>query len=431
MTDSTNGNSSTNGNKNYIFPTMRAVMGDREYFISVLTFSDIKDWIKHIDEIHERKEFKTWLQRKLTPKRREEIAKYLCTQDQHFFNAIVVGIYRGEPDWFPVTFDNSERFNELQEQGANKGTLGFLKLTGDEDIFAIDGQHRVEGIKRAIELNKEVGEDQQCVIFVAHKTDEEGHKRTRRLFSTLNRYAKPVSRGEIVALSEDDAFAIVTRKLTEDFDLLQGEIIEFTTETNIPPNNTKCITTILALYEVVKILALPKNRIGSRQRKELEVGPPDDKKIQEIYNQQTDFWEELKANFIEIRNVASGKKTAGDYRKPTGGHLLFRPVGLKPFAGALRILLDKNFSLKQGIKALSKVPLSFEKPPWKNVLWDSEKLTVITGNEVLAQNMFLHLLGQDASSGKKPYNLKEKYQKTVGENDTTFEELPILDMKKI
>ena len=409
---------------------MRASMGDREYFIAILSFNDIKDWIKPIDEIHERKEFKTWLQRELTHKRKEDIARYLLTQEQHFFNAIVVGIYRGEPDWYPVTFDESERFNALEEQGANKGVLGFLQLTGEEDIFAIDGQHRVEGIKRAIELNAEVGTDQQCVIFVAHKADELGHKRTRRLFSTLNRYAKPVSRGEIVALSEDDAFAIVTRKLTEEFELLKGELIEFTTETNIPPNNTKCVTTILSLYDVVKMLAVPKNRSGAKHRKDLEVGPPNEIKVTEIYNLQCEFWKKLKGYSNEIGKVLSGEEKAGEYRKPSGGHLLFRPVGWKPFAGALRILLDKDFTLEQGIKALTNIPLYLENPPWVNVLWDMEKQTVITKNEVLAQHLFLHLVGQKFSLGKKPFELKEKYQKAVGENDKSFEELPIVKINK-
>jgi DNA sulfur modification protein DndB len=196
------------------FPALRARTGDRAYYICLMTFSDIKDWIKPVNEIHEKKEMKSWLQRELTPKRIDQISNYLLTQPQRFFNAIVAGIFMGKPDWFPITLEEDFPFESLELEDSSPNAFGFVKLTGSEDIFAIDGQHRVEGIKHAVSLNSELGKEQQCVMFVSHRTDDEGHKRTRRLFSTLNRYAKPVSRGDIVALSEDDAFAIVTRKLT-------------------------------------------------------------------------------------------------------------------------------------------------------------------------------------------------------------------------
>jgi DNA sulfur modification protein DndB len=412
-------------NKNYIFPAMRSVMGDREYFISVMTFSDIKDWVKPIDEIHERKEFKTWLQRVLDPKHTEKIATYLCTQNQRFFNAIVVGIYRGELDWFPVTFDTSEKFNELEQQGANKGTLGFLKLTGDEEIFAIDGQHRVEGIKRALEMNNEVGDDQQCVIFVNHKTDDDGHKRTRRLFSTLNRYAKLVSRGDIVALSEDDSFAIVTRRLAEEYEYLKNGYAEFTRETNIPPTNKSCVTTMLALYEMVRTLAVSK----SAERKKLEIGPPGESKIDQIYKDHCDFWDALRKYIPEIKevtNVPVTEEIAGKYRRTDGGHILFRPNGQIPFAKAVRILMDAGASVSDAVEALSKVPLQLNSKPWLEVLWDESKGNVITKNSVLAQNLLLYMVGFPPGTKSPSYNLEESYQKTIGDKTVLLTSIPVV-----
>ena len=79
--------------------------------------------------------------------------------------------------------------------------------------------------------------------------------RTRRLFSTLNRQAKPVSKGEIVALDEDDAFAVVTRWLVERFRPLTGARVAFSKQTPIPKNNAVAITTILGLYDLAISLA--------------------------------------------------------------------------------------------------------------------------------------------------------------------------------
>ena len=64
------------------------------------------------------------------------------------------------------------------------------------------------GIKEALKENPELGDDELAVIFIAHHTDSAGKERSRRLFTTLNKNAKPVSKGEIIALDEDDAMAI-------------------------------------------------------------------------------------------------------------------------------------------------------------------------------------------------------------------------------
>lgn len=88
--------------------------------------------------------------------------------------------------------------------------LGIITLTDDVKIFPVDGQHRVAGIKKAIEDKPEMKSERVPVIFVGHSTDEIGMQRTRRMFSTLNRYAKPVSLRDI------------THRTTESGQLLDG-----------------------------------------------------------------------------------------------------------------------------------------------------------------------------------------------------------------
>jgi DNA sulfur modification protein DndB len=78
-------------------------MGDRWYYITTMTFAEVAKWVRPVNEIHERAEFKTWLQRQVKEERRGQIAEYLRVRPQRFFNAVVVGIYGGEPEWLPVT----------------------------------------------------------------------------------------------------------------------------------------------------------------------------------------------------------------------------------------------------------------------------------------------------------------------------------------
>ena len=113
----------------------------------------------------------------------------------------------GVPTWHEVRLeydDGSEFYN-----------LGILELSGDEKIFPVDGQHRVEGIKKVVSESGKYDNEQIPVIFVSHKTDDAGMQRSRRLFSTLNRYAKPVSMRDIIALDEDDIVAIASRELID------------------------------------------------------------------------------------------------------------------------------------------------------------------------------------------------------------------------
>ena len=123
--------------------------------------------------------------------------------------------------------------------------LGVLELTGDEKIFPVDGQHRVEGIKEIVSKSPEYDDEQIPVIFIGHKTDAAGMQRSRRLFSTLNRYAKPVSMRDIIALDEDDVVAIASRELIDTHPLFsQGRILDSKNKA-IPETNETAFTTIV------------------------------------------------------------------------------------------------------------------------------------------------------------------------------------------
>lgn len=253
------------GKTSKLFPCLRARMGDWRYYVTLMTFDEIEHWVKKVDDIHERQELKTWIQRELSPDRLEQIAYYLTKEKQHFFNAIVAGIYGGEPQWYPLEVGDNPAMPEIDVEKSARNAFGFLHLSGKEEIFAVDGQHRVEGIKSALRRTSNLGKDQQCVLFVAHRETEDGRSRTRRVFSTLNKYARPVSKGELVALSEDDTFAIVVRKIIDEYPPLNINFVPLTKTANIPPNEKKCVTTVLGLYDLVKVLCVSPH---SREKKD-------------------------------------------------------------------------------------------------------------------------------------------------------------------
>lgn len=123
-------------------PAIRAHIGDWVYYIATMRFKDVSKYVKRVDnELHKSDLLKQMLQRSIT-NNYKSIAHYIETQEERFFNALVLAVYDGVPTWHEVRLeydDGSEFYN-----------LGVLELSGDEKIFPVDGQHRVEGIKKSL-----------------------------------------------------------------------------------------------------------------------------------------------------------------------------------------------------------------------------------------------------------------------------------------
>jgi len=404
-----------------LFPCLRSRMGDWWYYITTMTFDEVNSWIKKVNDIHERRELKTWIQRELSPERLKQISNYLTSQKQHFFNAIVAGIYRGEPEWYPIKVGRNLAMPKLHPEERSRDAFGFLYLDGEEEIFAIDGQHRVEGIRSAIMHKSSLVMDQQCVIFVAHNETDKGRVRTRRLFSTLNKYARPVSKGELVALSEDDTFAIVTRKMIDEYKHLSIGFVPFTKTANIPISETQCITTVLGLYQLIHTISLPSR---SRERHQLTIGPPHEDRVQGIYRLSCQFWDLLRKSVPEIKEVTDShpeKELAAKYRKRDGGHLLFRPVGMKAFAQATRTLVDRGMTFDDVVKLLSRTILDLCTSPWPGVLWNRVGNKMINKNGKLSHNLFLYMANQPLEP--IGYDILSEYRRALDDASVDLREV--------
>ena len=93
------------------------------------------------------------------------------------------------PKWHPVSIRKDEKFDESVINYLNS-MYGILELTGEEELFVLDGQHRLFGLREAYESDKQIGEEEISIMLVIHKDNPEGLKRTRRIFVSLNRNAK-------------------------------------------------------------------------------------------------------------------------------------------------------------------------------------------------------------------------------------------------
>ena len=397
------------------FPSLRARMGDWWYYSTLMSFADVARWVTRTDQIHSNDRLRDWIQRELQEERIAEISDYLTKQPQHFFNAIIVGIHEGDPEWYPVEVGDSLVVGSPGLDEGARDSMGLLRLKGGEKVFAIDGQHRVEGIIAAIEKDPALASERLAVLVVGHHSTSNGRERTRRLFSTVNRNAKPVSKGEIVALDEDDQFAVVTRRLVEECDLLKGHRVAFRKDAAIKSSDHSAVTTILGLYDIVVTLSVPKVGGGLKVLRPLTARRPPDADLQLLYESQVEFWKTLQGAVPAILKVLSAKEDDGaakEFRQGLGGNLLFRPAGQRAFTRAVRVLLNRKWSLADAVVALSKVPRELAGAPWADVLWDIAAKTMISKNSGLAQNLFLYMIGEQTEP--TGYDLKKKFRAATG-----------------
>lgn len=354
-------------------PSLRGLMGDWAYYVTLMPLSEVAARVRPAQEIHKSDTLCELIQRSVSA-RTGDIAKYLNRQPQHLFNSIIAGIYEGDPQWFEMEIPTSKNYRNVSFSGGLEHCLGSLHLTGTEKIFALDGQHRVAGIKEALNTNPSLGDEHLSVIFVAHSNEKPGLERSRRLFATLNRYAKPVSRLEIIALDEDDPVAIATRQLLRDHPLLSKKgVIATSKGKQMPSTNVEALTTAVALYEGLLSYLLQVREISKKDQAEFLAVRPDETALRKLV---TDVIALVNATITHIPSIATYKQKgdhaqrALEFRNERGGDLLFRPVGFLAYASAVGRAVSRGMEVRQVASRIGSSCLSISEHPWRGLIFD-------------------------------------------------------------
>ncbi|HFV9295413.1 TPA: DNA sulfur modification protein DndB [Serratia fonticola] len=381
--------------KNILLPAIRSHVGDWSFYAATISFSNVAMLIKAPDELHESKNLSEWIQREAIANHADEISNYILNTEQRFLGALIIGVYDGNPNWAPLNVNFNNNLIEINEAQKNEieGKLGLLQLSGKERLFAIDGQHRVEGIKKAVkddEGNK-ISSDEICALFVSHDpTSKTGIERTRRPFTTVNKKAKKISKASIIALDEDNGFSIVVRELIDRFWLFEDKRkhVAYTSSGAIPATSETVFTSVVGLYELVKDFCPDKTR------KYFENQRPTDKELDDFINDFCIYLdyilnksEEMKSVFITKEHVVSY------YRENNRNHLLFRPVGQRVFTKAVQLLISRGLNIKEAVDSLLKSNLWINEKDWEHILWDPINNKMITNKIALAEALLLKLSG--------------------------------------
>ena len=351
--------------------------------------------VSYAEEIHKSKALSELIQRTLEGSR-SQITDYLKTKER-FFNSLVLATYGGSPEWFEVGDFRSNTKPEILTKISARAldTIGFLRLVGSEKIFAVDGQHRLAGIKKALAEGLDIGKDQAAVILAGHKKSEAGLRRTRRLFTTLNKTAVPVRKRDIIALDEDDAMAIIARRLVDTNPSFMDPKIAVIASSNIPVGNRVCLTTISSLYDNLKLLFM--FEIRQRSDRSLRFNRPTDERLDSYEKVATDFFGSLGKTFQPVGELLKSKqpeKVTREQRGPHGGHLLFRPIGLEIVTRvAIEMAQKRAMGLPDAVFKLKSIPTDLAEAPYRDVIWDPARRTMIPAGKMLARRLIRYMIG--------------------------------------
>jgi DNA sulfur modification protein DndB len=414
-------------------PALSAQFGDWTYYSTVMRLQDAAERIQYASEINEirpGRQLSDLIQRALKEGRAADIGKYLINEKDHFFNSLVVAVYGGDPEWMEFNVNPaagtsaSAKPSEVPDWA--RSAFGYLHLSGAETLFALDGQHRLGGIKLAVEGKPALGDERVSVIFLSHKPTNLGRQRTRKLFTTLNKTAVAVNISEIIALDEADTGAIITRRLVEEHPYFsKGQVLTGYGTSNLSAKNAEQFITIIKLYDIVTyLLRYVVNTLSPEQRVELKYVRPKDVELEKHYSRVVSFLErfigaipELKSYFSATSDTAKALIKQERFGKK---NVLFRSVGLEIFMRLMPVLLAEGESIKAAVGVIATLPRNFTEKPYRDVLYNTVEEKIVPGKSRLTIRLLKHMLG---FKDRDPAQLLKAYAEAMGE-DPAVTKLP-------
>ncbi len=311
-----------------------------------------------------------------------------------FFGSIVVAALGGNPQFFEVSLADDPRFDMIRD--SLKGTFGVLTFDDTIKTYALDGQHRLFAIQNLIKdeskAPKGFSDETLSIIFLVQPKDTERAlflKSYRRVFSSLNRHAKPTSQATNIIMDEDDRFAIITRRLISDYEFFQIDVneidrINVLADGKAMNQRSTAFANLIVFYEMnVQLLwdtqcTTTYGAPNSANRKKLIQLTPTDEEVENYYEYLERIWDALTLTLPELDNEPMRMRVHRENRQEgEEDNLLFWPIGQEHlFAPLARRLMDENEinyessaeEIINALKPLKLVPWSLFHNLWKDFL---------------------------------------------------------------
>lgn len=415
-----------------IVPALTGKFGQWRYYQLILSVSELvcnfgteekPDYrvkaVEEVEEIYSQKGVSNLLQRAFDVKRLLPLRNYILNQQDRYINNLTIGIFGGDPDWHGLNIDPRLKDQDARTKDSVEldvkdieERVGIIQLDGSETLFVLDGQHRLKGLRKAYEESPDsIGRDQVVCTVIVHRPDEQGRIRTRRLFSTVNRHAKPVSNGENILLDEDDVSAIVVRALIEEFDVFKDrEAVALSKGGNISLGDQDRFTTVVTLYDINEKLIDHARIYHKVDGKIVRIRP----ESEELITQQKELVFKYWKTFVELWPTVEAflKDSTANRRKYRigGGSFILRPIAQ---VALFEVLRSCGLDDKSTLEKLKALPELLTDPFWHYVLWDPHK-GVMLSNRAHVRNYIRYHVGLKLTAAELK-RLQLTYQKNSGD----------------
>ena len=395
---------------------------------------------------------------------------YLVTRKYRKFPTLLLVAYQ---DW--AYEQNSEKWGphgEAMEETINAQPLdsntAYVSLdTGRTSYFALDGQHRLMGIKGLNELldghlskkkedatgtstkvtldglrefcekngvnlpnNVDSIMDEQIGLEIMPavmqgETLQGAISRLRNVFVDVNQNARRLEKGELALLDENNGFSIVARDMMISHPLFEGEKRVETKSAQLSEQSEK-YTTLQSLVEIARVYL---SQCGFSQWKHEVLDIKGAGLWRPSYEDIEKGREQLKEYFDEIGKLPSHKEmiqgeAVSEIRsQEKRDHVLFRPIAQMALAEAVGQLQNEDEYNKLALPVIMKrlashdekhsmdLRLTVPESPWFGLLCDLKDKNVHRQKKYqgLCTQMFVYLLGGGFRDEQEREDLKDKF----------------------
>lgn len=411
---------------------IKGKLGSTEYYVITMKAGEV------VSNIRIPKDIEGWddldieqrYQREINDTRvKNFIAPYLANDEDRFFGSLLVTMQNSDDIVFEPLTDVATKLPVAYKTPASGA--GFLTLTGAETMFPIDGQHRLRALKYAIDGKDSSGKDipnlhassdlaQEDIVIILFKFNTET---SRKIFTKVNKYAKPTTKAQNLITDDDDVVAVITRKIANE--VLDARMVNF--KNNTLNNRSVEFTTLATLYECVgSIIDAIHGKVDRTTRL--------DKQKEKLYSTNAiDEFTALVENIEHFKTILTHTDEEGDDRRKElrAQILLAKPI--------VQLCLIKAFmQIKSGktedgrtpsndeiFKGLNSINWSVEESAWQKILMNGQKIMAGKGTINLATNFIVHFSG--FMSGDDQKNLLEQYRGAfLEEEQLKIKTLPVL-----
>ena len=396
---------------NTIYPAIRGRFGSTDYFLILMPVGDL------VDKIHFPEDQPGWnsedieerFQRKINKGRiRREIAPYFATDTRRFSGSLVLAIMDGKS----VTVEPMRRVLN-RDCGIPKlydpvvDQMRFLIMSDEARLVPLDGQHRAKAFKLAITgdgddgtarqpipPNPALAADRVAVILVRFEEST-----SRYIFNKINKYARPTGKVDKLITDDDNAVAVIAKRLIGD-GVVPLRLVN--TDTSSLNRSTHEFTTISTFYdscmEILSGLELPsvKNpeKMGEAER---------DMRLDEIGAE----WRRLTSGIGLWKKALRDPSAKGDdtRKKIRRDTLLGKPIGQLSLVGGYALACRRHVGdpdRDELVRRLDGIDWRVASGMWSGVLINQNG-RVMSGRSVSrnAARFIAHLIGANLTKEEK------------------------------